>query len=469
MKTKPNCQQLSSAVKAIKIQKVFFDECLKENKMEESLSLKSELYKSIEIIFEKIDPYQIRRREELAKKFGFDYVGGIYKNKVAVGINFDKSLSDFRNESRLIDLKSKKLIGEKYSLVSSFYNNTALAIKMTRVEGNLVFKHCLIDSDGKTLINITNESSDDYHVQVNIDEYEGQPLRVESLSNSSDRFFVDSKGKKILTEVEFASTSHFSDGVIWGYDSEGCSLFDEEGKKLFTLTEKFDHISSSFGEGLCLAYRYSSTDGKSRLFTINKSGGINDLNKIVRINWQTSKLFTADQKFKFGLYSYAESEVLTIIDTSGKVVLETKGHYVNFINEQRAIVCRNGNNYDLIDLPDGNVLQSAKNCPKVYKNFISVSNNTEGISLVDFDGNILSTGYAAIDPPSEGIVSIKDGAGWFCIDEETGTNTFRDKNLRFSADPTGFRDGVATISDADGKTILINREGNEVFKKKINE
>lgn len=253
--------------------------------------------------FEREDAKELKLREEIARKGGYDFVGR-FVDGVAVA---KKEPSSFE----LIDVNGNKISERDFYYIGEFHDGRAVAVdgyQRDNVGGVLGYE--IIDKKGKTIV--------------------GPQEGIKPIGNFSEGYLpaykveVDSKSHQMsnvygyITEDgtetlfgRFKEVGSFVDGVARVVDQEGKVLFiDKAGNK---ISNKDFKDTRSFFEGVSPAKK------EGVWLLVDKSGNpVND------------KRFEDMGYFSEGLLAVKQGDVWGFIDSSGNMIIPPKFHLYDF-------------------------------------------------------------------------------------------------------------------------------------------
>lgn len=449
-----------------------------EGETDELILIQNRIDSLLKEIMKEVDPDRLFERTKLAKELSFDYVGPVTPDGIAaVGIRFGQDAKDiwtFDNFCLLIDVETGSPVPEPFDKINPFHRGSAWAVRKRQFgpeKWQVDYDDYLIDEKG----NILYSRGPNYHTPGGSELYHGSPICIESKTNKEhDRFFVTSKGGKIIFGKTSERRTHFSDGVYWGRESGKYALFDEEGNQLFVLDRDFDTLGS-FSEGYCLAYEYvTDSETKSDVYLIDKQGKYKKIDNIEidekRDDWSGEKIL--DVKFQNGyavgrnqdgwflydkdggiinLYTFWPWEVLA----GGKVVGQGEGGY-------QAI-------FDFIHKKF--ISEKHKRIERFKDGAVKVQKINGKWNFLNEDGTLVNeTDYEEAMPFSEGLAWVRDNIGWTAIGRN-GQGVFTGDNVWFKSlvgeagglTRGAFYGGVVAVEDFEGNQFFVDKRGKRVF------
>lgn len=232
------CQNLRGELGEIKALKAAYDEALKDGSKtgdySQAQTLKNQLEQSLKAIEQKIDPEEYKLRDQLAKKFGFQYIAK--------------------------------------------FNPEGLAIAEPRGGNNSGNNPVLMDPGINAFL--INREGEIIHQAYRIYQNENGFYTVKQIGGTSENLTTYSilkpDGTPLLSEP-LSEVGAFSDGLAWirKKGSENWSIVNEKGEVIQTdLTEGSDLIiQGNFKDGICLATKYARAGtGVSDVLYVNSEG-----------------------------------------------------------------------------------------------------------------------------------------------------------------------------------------------------
>jgi|GEM_PF-1706898 len=423
-----------------------------------------------------IDPNQLALRQELAKKLDVDYVGPIIGDRAAMAVTLrgEHILSSRDSVCQIFNIETGVAISDIYARITPFFQGIAWAEAHVSIQGvATIVKHSLINDQGETVYQFPTGMTILYESR----DWEGSPIPVKTRPDHIS--YINRDGKHILKAAR-AKSFIFYDGVIWADNQGRQTLFDEDGKEVFTLPESFSMLDV-YHNGYCLGFRIP-TDGskEAKVYKIDKKGRVEELDGIfVDAEW-LNKTDRLDAKIHYenGLYycwNKSEGYFTLRIDGSktvyGKAGEGKKDWSLERVVNDRLFIMSLENGNDLVGLvvntegeTPGNIMMTNKG--DFVEDMMWFESFFDGkYYFLDRNGEKIGEGYDEVKDFSEGLAAVRDDRGWFFIDNK-GKNNFLDKHKRFSAlpDPViqGFVGGVIQVED-EGEKYFIDRWGRRVF------
>lgn len=252
--------------------------------------------------FEREDAKELKLREEIARKGGYDFVGR-FVDGVAVA---KKEPSSFE----LIDVNGNKVSERDFYYIGEFHDGRAVAVDGYQRNSTAGIGYEIIDKDGKIIVGVQKgikpigSFSEGYLPAYKVE--------VDSKSHLMSKVYgyITEDGTETLFG-RFKEVGSFVDGVARVVDQEGKVLFiDKAGNK---ISNKDFKGTRSFFEGVSPAKK------EGAWLLVDKSGNpVND------------KRFEDMGHFSEGLLAVKQGDVWGFIDSSGNMIIPPKFHLYDF-------------------------------------------------------------------------------------------------------------------------------------------
>ncbi len=274
----------------------------------------------------------------------------------------------------------------------------------------------------------------------------------------------DTDGNIIIPPNTYDGTKAFSEGVAWAHRDSVWHAVDITGKELFTLDEGLTIDYNSSG------HKSDFHDGLAKVINreTGKYGFVDKTGKVV-IPIEHSKYGSGGEPFHDGLALVYDSAnaYYGYIDRTGKLVIPYQyAEATSFKNGFGRV--KLGNRWTVIDTTGKELLPQTYKIPMngdrdICAEAIVVINGSNHVGFMNRAGQIVSEGYEALYPFSNGMACVyKDGK--FGYVNEAGVLAIP---CQYSAE-SEFIDGYAAVKVDDGY-IIIDKTGKVTGTSKFSE